>query len=55
LVITLDGKIVHEAPLSEMFEGVRASFEIGASGQQTVSTFPIWLAVPSPPDLSSAS
>src|SRR5882762_1380691 len=55
LVITLDGKVVHEAPLSEMFEGVRASFEIGASGQQIEQrTFPIWFAVPSPPDHSSA-
>jgi rhodanese-related sulfurtransferase len=54
LVIRSDGKVVHEAPLSEMFEGVRGSFEIGASGQQTVSTFPIWFAVPSPPDHSSA-
>ena len=57
LVITVDGKVVHKAPLSEMFEGVRASFEIGASGQQMgemASTFPIWFAVPSPPDHSSA-
>jgi hypothetical protein len=57
LVITVDGKVVHEAPLSEMFEGVRASFEIGASGQQMgqmASTFPIWFEVPSPPDHSSA-
>jgi hypothetical protein len=57
LVVTVDGKVVHEAPLSEMFEGVRASFEIGASGQQMgemASTFPIWFAVPPPPDHSSA-
>ena len=57
LVTTVDGKVVHEAPLSEMFEGVRASFEIAASGQQLgemASTFPIWFAVPSPPDHSSA-
>jgi hypothetical protein len=57
LVTTVDGKVVHEAPVSEMFEGVRASFEIGASGQQMgemASTFPIWFAVPSPPDHSSA-
>ena len=57
LVTTVDGKVVHEAPLSEMFEGVRASFEIGASERQMgemASTFPIWFAVPSPPDHSSA-
>lgn len=54
-VITLNGKVVHEAPLSEMFEGVRASFEIGASGQLIEERmFPIWFAVPSPPDHSSA-
>jgi hypothetical protein len=54
-VITLDGKVVHEAPLSEMFEGVRASFEIGAPGQIIeIREFPIWFAVPSPPDHSSA-
>jgi len=57
LVITLDGNVVHEAPLSEMFEGVRAIFEVGASERQMgqmASTFPIWFAVPSPPDHSSA-
>jgi len=54
-VITLDGKVVHEAPLSEMFEGVRASFEIGPPGQIIeIREFPIWFAVPSPPDHSSA-
>ena len=56
-VITVDGRVVHEAPLSEMFEGVRASFEIAASEQQIgvmASAFPIWFAVPSPPDHSSA-
>ena len=57
LVTTLDGNVVHEAPLSEMFEGVRAIFEVGASERQMgqmASTFPIWFAVPSPPDHSSA-
>src|SRR5262249_6519883 len=42
-VITLDGKVVHEAPLAELFEGVRASFEIGAPGQIIeIREFPIW-------------
>jgi hypothetical protein len=56
LVITVDGKVVHEAPLSQFFEGVRGSFEIGPSGQQIDGqrVFPIWFAVPSPPDHSSA-
>src|SRR5262249_1476040 len=53
-VTKLDGKVVNEERISRTFEGVRVIFEIGASKQQTVSTFSIWFAVPSPPDHSSA-